>query len=268
MMEAKESLGLRFLYETAFGRMILKGMIRPSVSRAVGHFMDTRFSRCLIPGFIKKNGIDLSDYEEEEYDCFNDCFCRHIRPEKRPLDMEMTHLMAPCDGYLSIFRMEKDRVIPVKQSSYTLFELLKDETLAREFEDGWCLVFRLCVHHYHRYSYFDSGLKGENIYLPGVLHTVRPIALKKEKVFSENSREYTVIETENFGKAVQMEVGAMLVGKIANHDGAGPCERGKEKGTFLYGGSTVVLLLKKDAVTLTPHEEEVPVKLGEKLNKG
>ena len=262
-MAEKENPVLRFLYHTVIGRRILWILVHPSVSVFVGKFMDSRLSRCLIRGFVKKNHIDVSEYQQEEYRCFNDFFCRHIRPELRPVDMKPEHLIAPCDGLLSVYRMEQERIIPVKQSAYTLRELLRSEELAKEFEDGWCLVYRLCVHHYHRYCYVDSGIKGENVFLPGKLQTVRPIALRQKNVFCENSREYTVMETEHFGRIVQMEVGALLVGKIANHDGPGPVERGKEKGTFLYGGSTVIVLLKKDAVSLTPDEEEREVKLGE-----
>ena len=47
-----------------------------------------------------------------------------------------------------------------------------------------------------------------------------------------------------------MEVGALLVGKISNHTQSGFVMRGEEKGYFEFGGSTIVLLLEKNAVTL------------------
>ena len=84
---------------------------------------------------------------------------------------------SPCDGLLSIYQIHDQTVLPVKQSRYTIPGLLQDQELADRFTDGFCLVFRLCVNHYHRYSYFDSGTKGENIRIPGILHTVRPVAL-------------------------------------------------------------------------------------------
>ena len=75
---------------------------------------------------------------------------------------------------------------------------------------------------------------------------------------------------ENFGKVVQMEVGAMLVGKISNHDEACTFRRGQEKGMFLYGGSTILVLLRKDCVHITQkffrateQNKEIPVKMGE-----
>ena len=113
---------------------------------------------------------------------------------------------------------------------------------------------------------------GENIFIPGKLHTVRPIALESLPVFTENCREYTVIESDNFGKAVQLEVGALLVGKIRNHRGPGAVVRGEEKGMFLFGGSTVILLLTKDSVRINSDIAEAsrrgleyPVKLGQAI---
>jgi len=274
-MEKKkeQSAALRFLYHTAFGRLCLKGLTARWISRLCGAFMDSRLSRPMIKGFVRKNHIDLSQFESEHFRCFNDCFCRKIKAGLRPFPEEETLLFSPCDGLLSAYRVQTDTVLPVKQSAYTLASLLRDENLAKVYQDGICLVFRLCVNHYHRYCYGASGVKGENIFIKGRLHTVRPIALKARQVFSEHCREYTVIDTEHFGQMVQMEVGAMLVGKIRNHHGSGPVTRGQEKGMFLYGGSTVILLLEKDRASIaqryfdaTDQGEETPVVMGEILS--
>lgn len=263
---------LRFLYHTSFGRIILKLLTQPAISRACGRFLDSKYSCKLIPKFIDGNDIDMSEYQEEKYHCFNDCFSRRIRPECRPIDMREEAFIAPCDGLLSAYHIEDGLVIPVKESRYSIADLLRDEELAKEFDGGYCLVFRLCVDHYHRYSYPDSGSKGENTFLPGVLHTVRPIALRSVPVFLENSREYTILETDHFGKLLQMEVGAMLVGKIQNFDGPCSFEKGQEKGRFLYGGSTIIVLTQRGRVQITEkafeaarHGKEIPVKLGQYL---
>ncbi len=268
----KESAALRFLYHTAPGRLCLRLLTARWVSKVAGALLSSPLSKPLIGSFLKKNGIDLSDYEEEEYRCFNDCFCRRIRPELRPIESDPNTLIAPCDGLLSVYPIKDGTVLPVKQSQYTIPSLLKDEALAAHYRDGVCLVFRLCVNHYHRYAYADTGRKGENVFLPGRLHTVRPIALEAGPVFTENCREYTVIESPVFGRILQMEVGAMLVGKICNLHGAREVRRGEEKGMFLYGGSTIILCLEKDRVTLLPalleataNGIETPVRLGEAL---
>ncbi|MCQ2532347.1 MAG: phosphatidylserine decarboxylase [Saccharofermentans sp.] len=261
---------LEFLYGTKLGRILLKPLVRPGLSKFCGKLLDTNASKILIKPFIKNNGIDMSEYQDEKYTCFNDCFCRKIRPECRPIDMNGNNLISPCDGLLSAYKITDGLVIPVKGSSYSMMSLLRNSALASEYEGGTCLVFRLCVNHYHRYIYPDNGTKGDNIFIPGVLHTVRPVALAARQVFVENSREYTVINSENFGPLVQMEVGAMLVGKISNNMGAGVVKRGEEKGKFLYGGSTIIMLVKKDAASVkqeyfdaTSRSEELPVKMGQ-----
>ena len=266
-----DTAGLKFLYETVPGRVLLKLLSARGVSKFAGHLMDSRLSRPIIPGFIRKNHIDLSDYLEEEYPSFNAFFCRRVRPEARPV-AGGDCVICPCDGLMSVYPITDDTVLPVKQSAYTLEALLKDASLARKFAGGTCFVFRLCVNHYHRYCYPVSGEKGGNRFLPGVLHTVRPIALRNRPVFAENCREYTVTDTERYGRVLQMEVGAMLVGKILNNDGVGYVKKGAEKGCFLYGGSTIILLFQKDAVRFPEwylesgsDAVEIPVKCGEWL---
>ncbi len=270
--KAKESGTLRFLYHTVPGRIVLRLLIARWVSKLCGAFLNSRLSKPLISKFVRQNGIDLSQFESDNFRCFNDCFCRKIKEGGRPIPTDPQVLFSPCDGLLSAYRIQGDTVLPVKQSAYTVASLLRNEELAQRYQDGVCLVFRLCVNHYHRYSYPATGIKGDNIFLKGKLHTVRPIALETCPVFVENCREYTVINTEHFGQLVQMEVGAMLVGKIKNHHGAGPVTRGDEKGMFLYGGSTIILLLEKDAVsvkeeffTATAKGEETAIQMGENL---
>ena len=58
-----------------------------------------------------------------------------------------------------------------------------------------------------------------------------------------------------------MEVGAMLVGKIRNHEeGPGSFRKLQEKGYFEYGGSTVILLCEKDRVRISEDIREYSLK--------
>ncbi len=267
----KEKRGaLGFLYENAFGRFLLKILTARWISKLAGAFLNCRLSKPLIKKFVRGNGIDLNEYYSDGFRCFNDCFCRKIKEELRPVDSEPSHLIAPCDGLLSAYRINDDTVLPIKQSQYTISSLLGGNAIAEKYRDGICLVFRLCVDHYHRYGYIDNGKKGENTFIKGKLHTVRPIALENYPVFLENCREWTAMQTENFGTVTQVEVGAMLVGKIKNHHGEHEFLRGEEKGMFLYGGSTVVVLLEKGAANIseeyfeaTEEYRETPVKFGQ-----
>ena len=267
----KDSGALQFLYGNIVGRCLLRILISRPVSILAGTFLSSPLSKVLIKKFVSKNNINLDEFYSDNFRCFNDCFCRKIKEENRPME---NGLIAPCDGLLSVYPIKDGLVLPIKQSCYTISDLLEDNELAKEFEGGTVLVFRLCVNHYHRYSYFDDGVKGDNIFIKGRLHTVRPIALQKYPVFVQNCRELTVMDTVHFGKVVQIEVGAMLVGKIANLHQSGPIKRGEEKGKFLYGGSTIVLLLQKDAATLpdelyeaTNNGLETPVRMGQQIGE-
>ena len=240
------------------------------LSRLCGRFLDTSLSRPLIRRFIRQYHIQTSDYTTQQFACFNDFFSRQIRPELRPIPQQPEALICPCDGLLSAYRISAGTVLPIKQSTYTISELLGGDPVAAQYDNGLCLVFRLCVDHYHRYCYLDSGRKGGNVFLPGKLHTVRPIALAARPVFVQNCRAYTVMETDHLGPVVQVEVGAMLVGKIQNHHGACRFRRGEEKGMFRYGGSTIVVLLEpgraelQDAIWQAARRGvETPVRMGQ-----
>ena len=266
----KESSGiLRFLYNTVPGRMVLKIITSPTISKIGGAYMDCGVSKIHIKGFIKNNNIDMTQYEKAKYGCFNDCFTRKIKKEMRPINMEENAFIAPCDGRLSAYHISENSDFYIKKSYYSVADLIKNSKKATDFNGGVCLVFRLCVDDYHRYGYVDDGKIVENNYVPGVLHTVRPIALNRYPVFVQNSREYSVIETKNFGTIAQIEVGALMIGKIKNHQKSGLVKKGREKGMFLYGGSTIVVLLEKDKVDIdekyfrnTANDIETKVKFG------
>lgn len=49
-------------------------------------------------------------------------------------------------------------------------------------------MFRLCVEDYHRYIYVDDGVKSENVKIPGVLHTVNPVANDSFPIYKENAK--------------------------------------------------------------------------------
>ena len=272
MNNSKESGSLRFLYNTLPGRVILRLLTCRAISKVCGAYLDSAPSRKMIGRFVKKNSIDLSEYENTEYKSFNEFFTRKIKDDFRPFDSDLSAFVAPCDGYLSAYRINDGLVLSIKQSSYTVSSLLGGAPLEERYRNGICLVFRLCVDHYHRYHYIDNGRKSENVFIPGRLHTVRPIALERYPVFVQNCREYTEMETEHFGVVTQIEVGALLVGKIKNNHGAGEFSRGEEKGCFLYGGSTVALLLEADKVSIdekyfeeTNEYRESPIKLGQRI---
>ncbi|MCR4923016.1 MAG: phosphatidylserine decarboxylase [Lachnospiraceae bacterium] len=241
---------LRFLYHTMPGRLILKPLTAPIVSNISGRLLDHPLSKVFIPAFIRKYNIDMKEFEDISYESFNEFFCRRIRPEFRPIERDPLTLISPCDGFLSVYPISNDLVVPVKGCEYSISSLLRSPSIAKRYEGGLCMVFRLCVNNYHRYCFPDGGKVSSLRHIPGLFHTVRPVALEAFPVFTENSREYCLLKTESFGTLLLMEVGAMLVGRICNHKVEGEVLRGAEKGYFQYGGSTVIVLVQKDRLRL------------------
>ncbi len=265
---------LKFLYQSMAGRVLLKLLVRPCISNITGVIMDKPCSKILIPRFIKKYRINMDDYEECTYSSYNDFFTRRIKEDRRVIDRQAEHLIAPCDGKLSVYHINKDSRFLIKNTSYTLKSLLKSEKLAKQFEHGTLLIFRLTVDDYHRYCYIDNGKKTKNYRIKGVFHTVNPLANDVVPIYKENTREYSVLYSENFGKILFMEVGAMLVGRIVNYHEEAVVERGEEKGRFEFGGSTILVCLEKGRVAIDKdilensfNGIETMVKMGEKIGR-
>lgn len=273
----KDSCLLWFLYRTIPGRIVLKLLVQPWVSNLFGYFLSSRMSRWLVPYYIWKYKIDMSDIKipQNGFSSFNAFFTR----ERNTIYYDMTdsHLISPCDGFLTCAKIREDQVLDIKNTTYSLKDLLADEELAAQFYDGDALIFRLTPANFHRYCYAADGKILFSRKIQGKLHCVRPIALRTVPVFVQNCREYLVYESADFGAIIQMEIGALLVGKIRNHrhaKGGDQVQAGEEKGYFEFGGSTILLLFQKDVIRFrkelynrqNPYGE-IPVHMGDFVAK-
>lgn len=273
---AYKSGGLKFLYNTGLGKTITRTiLVNKRISKLYGRYMNSPRSVKKIQEFIGHYDINVGEVKEplSHFKSFNDFFIRELKDNARPIDTTPEHLISPADSKLFIFDLSKNPKLPVKGYWYKIEDLVKDAAIAKDYEDGWCFIYRLAPNDYHRYAYIDNGTQDAVIKLNGVLHSVNPIALKAQKnVMSKNYRELTMLHTENFGTVAHIEVGALFVGKIINHHyQAHQYTRAEEKGYFEFGGSTVIQLFKKDAIIpdadLIHYSEqgiETIVKLGEK----
>ena len=240
---------LSFLYTNIFGRMLLKPLIQPQVSKLAGRYLSSAHSKWQISKFIERNEINMDIYEECDYSSFNDFFTRKIKPDCRPVPEDLDVLISPCDCLATVYPIQENTTFSIKNTEYTLRSLLRSPRLAKRFRGGYAYVLRLTVEDYHRYLYSVSGKQSKNYHIDGTYHTVNPIANDYLPIYKENTREYTVIHSKEFGDVLQMEVGALLVGKISNHKQSTVVTRGEEKGFFEYGGSTIVVLTQKGRVT-------------------
>lgn len=269
----KQNKLLGKLYGTFLGRCALKILVCKFISDLGGLYMDSSLSKVRIKKFIEENKIDMTQYVDEQYTSYNHFFTRKIKEGKRPFLVDSNILISPADSKLSCYKINSDSHFMIKNTLYSLADLLANNDLAKEYLNGYCMIFRLTVDDYHRYSYVDDGQVIDTKYIPGKFHTVNPIANDYYPIYKTNSRSYTIIESKNFGKIIQMEVGAMMVGKIVNYN-KNYCHKGEEKGYFEFGGSTVILLFKENQVIIdddiiknTNENKETVVKLGETIGK-
>lgn len=239
------SKSVRFLYKTVLGRIILKLINNHFVSDIVGCYMNSRLSKRRINKTIKNNNIDMMIYEEKNYKSFNDFFTR----KKKDLDFDRNknHFVSPADAKLMVVKLNKDTSFNVKDSIYDLKTIIEKD-LSGEYENGYAFIFRLEITDYHRYHFIDDGTLDGYKYIKGKLNTVQPIAYEKDNVFHTNSREYTILHTKNFGNIIDIDVGAMMVGRITNNKEITSFKKGDEKGYFEFGGSTIILFVEENKV--------------------
>lgn len=235
---------MKFLYNTALGRWVLKALFASGLLKLAAKLCHTPLSKPFIKSYIKKHGIDMTDFEGQNYKSFAGFFSRTRSP--KPFEANPRALISPCDGLVSARYLEDIRFLHIKDSWYSVDDLIPDKELAAFFKDGLCLIFRLRASDYHHFCYVDHCYHRETHFVPGKLHSVQPIACEKEPVFRLNRRMWSVLDTENFGRVVQIEVGAVLVGGMVHEKEQGPAKKGEEMGRFELVGSTILLFLEKN----------------------
>ncbi len=248
---ASQGKMLELLYGTAPGRALLKLLTKPIVSQIAGAALDHPLSTVAIPPFVHLKHIKMDDFAEDHFESFNAFFTRPIKPEARPVDRQPDALIAPCDAKLTVLPIDAQTHFNVKGADYSLSAFLGCKKLAKRYLGGQVLIFRLTPDDYHRYCYPDDCEISKTRVIPGELHTVNPVAAAHGvRVYHRNARAVTMLHTRHFGTVLQIEVGAMFVGKIVNHPHGAAVVRGIEKGYFEFGGSTVVLVLEAGAAEI------------------
>lgn len=270
-----------WLYKTNSGKFLSNLLVKAPISVAYGAFQDLPLSKNKIPQFIQDYAINMDEYLPEEgadlkdpYSSFNNFFIRRFKPGKRVFAPGQNEMGAFAEaryyGYESILAGEK---IPVKGQFLSAEGLIHNEKWNDTFKEGPLLLARLCPVDYHRYHYPDNGKILDDFRVKGLYHSVNPVAIKeKQDIFITNERHVTILETENFGKLAYIEVGAICVGKIVQSKPLtknGTFSKGEEKGYFLFGGSTVIVVGEKgkwkpseDILSNTKNGFETYIQLG------
>jgi phosphatidylserine decarboxylase len=265
--------GVRFMYANPFGRGLGDALLsRRWFSQGYGWLQSTRWSGRKVEPFIARYGIAMDEYEPGPFPTFNDFFVRKFREGARTWAQEPNVMAAFAEArYLAWTAIEDDHTFPVKGEHLSAASLMGDAERARDFIGGPLLLARLCPVDYHRFHYPDDGRLLESYRMHGAYHSVNPVALKaKSDVLATNERHISILDTVHFGKLAYIEVGAMCVGKIVQSHLDPAFKRGDEKGYFLFGGSTVVVLGQPDRwqpdaeiLQQTARQRETLIRLGE-----
>ncbi len=273
---------IEWLYNSFPGRFFSNFLIKRFFSKWYGMYQNTRLSHRKIQPFLTNYEISLDEYLPETpngnttvpYPTFNSFFCRQFKPGARPLSEVQGEMPAFAEArYFGHREISPSLTIPVKGEYLTASRLLADERWAPLFQGGPILVARLCPVDYHRFHFPDDGRPLDHYRISGLFHSVNPLALKKKSdIFITNERHVTILDTVNFGKIAYIEVGAMFVGKIVQTFSKKVFRRGEEKGYFLFGASTVIVIGQKglwyptrDILENTEKGIETFVKLGTRV---
>ena len=270
--EPGNSKSVVFLCSSPFGRFLYNLTLFLQIPKIMGAFLRSPLSKFFIKGFVKKNNIDMSAFNDVKFKSFNDFFTRKDNSRKPELSLET--LISPCDSALSVFNIEENSTFKIKGFDYTLKDFFETDEFDKTFSGGNALIFRLAATDYHRYCYIDSGSLEKNHFLKGKLYSVQPVCCRTFKVYTKNRRSWTILHTQNFGDVAQVEVGAFSVGGIKNHHENYSFSKGEEKGYFDLHGSTIVMLFRKNTIKLdeeilaqTVNGKETTVKYGQPIGK-
>lgn len=94
--ENEQDKFLRHLYNDWGGRLCLRILVQPFVTKLGGWFLNTRFSAGMVPGFVQRNGIDLSVCTRDSFRSYNDFFTRRLKDGQRPLQRTKACWLVPA----------------------------------------------------------------------------------------------------------------------------------------------------------------------------
>lgn len=283
--------GSRVLCRTRAFLDYLEGMTISS-----GETMNTPESVERIDGFIRDNGVDISDLDRDlnDFSTLNEFFGRPLRAGARPIDSpdDATVAVSPADCRLRCFNQhDGEAMVDVKSHQIDIARLLGtsaksggsgahpvdafyEQTRAAGFAVAVC---RLAPCDYHRFHWpVDARWSRDDVLdIVGDYHSVSPTAVRSAvDVLGTNRRVTVPFESDEFGPGALVIVGALKVGSVELAEADGQVRRGDELGRFLYGGSTVVLIMgadridfDQDLVSPAVPGAEVLVRMGQSLGQ-
>ncbi|GGE18986.1 phosphatidylserine decarboxylase proenzyme [Marinithermofilum abyssi] len=253
---------------------LMQAMPKKTVSRLMGRIARSPWSRRLIPYYIRRFDVDVSQVEKpvSQYATLLDFFVRGLKEGARPVDPDPRCVVSPVDGTVSqLGSIADDTMLQAKGVTYSLEALLgADAEQARKFCGGQFVTIYLSPRDYHRIHTPVQGRVKRLTYIPGTLFPVNAMGVRCIKgLFARNERLITYMDTPA-GYIALVKVGATNVGSIkvqydpfisTNRPGKRqkenkeypsmqPMDKGEEIGRFEFG-STVILLFEKGKIDWT-----------------
>jgi phosphatidylserine decarboxylase len=249
--------------------------------------VDAAMDNFICPSLPQGSDIKYATHEDEikPYKTFNEFFYRKLSKkgmDVRPIAKGDNVMASPADCHLFVIPdLSQNPEFFVKGCKFDLDLFLKGsmliklndpkwvkknpkltakhkekfderEALVQKYKDGILLLFRLAPNDYHRFHFpFDcTPTAPEKI--NGIFESVNPIAYTpNDQPLTENLRHLIILKSPVFGDVLCMVVGAMMVGSInETYQPEIPGIKGQEMGYFAFGGSSIVLIFKKDAITI------------------
>ena len=275
---------VKWLYGSTLGKILTPVICSAPISKIYGFMQSSALiGHRKIKPFIRDFNINMDEYLPQSglpdgvlYTTFNNFFIRQFKPGKRPFNSSASTLPAFAEArYFGWEKIETDLKIPVKGEFLAPQAIIANDKWNTHFKNGPLLLARLCPVDYHRFHFPDDGKVLDSYRISGAYHSVNPLALKeKEDILCTNERHVTILETAHLGKLAYVEVGAAMVGKIVQSYSSKEFKRGEEKGYFLFGGSTVIVIGEEgcwspdqDILKYSRDGIETYIKLGDSLAK-
>lgn len=248
-----------------------------------------RFKNWAIRRFIRRYGIDVSEARKpdpNDYPHFNAFFTRSLREGARSFADDPNQIASPVDGQVVDMGLaQSGTLIQAKSHHYTVEALLGDKQWALHFDNAPYASLYLSPKDYHRVHLPTDARLIAMRHIPGKLFSVNQQTTDLiPGLYTKNTRVVTLWETVHGPMAVVF-VGAMMVGSVST-PWAGLVTGSKKEptvwyypntetryvsfrqmdecGRFLFG-STVVLLMPKNAQWDNMVTEGMDIRLGNKL---
>ena len=279
---------VKAVHASWLGRLIYRLILaQPVVSRLLELRDYTSWSRKKIPGFIERYHLDLDSFvlPIERFRTFNDFFIRELRSDCLSFAPGVDVLCSPCEAQLELVRCAKARdSFTVKGVTFSLERLIGDAELAQRFHGADLCSFYLAPQYYHRF-HFPVDCEWRQHYVRGNrLFAVNDFSFQYGfRPFDVNVRHVNVLWHSCCGEFIYIEFGATLVGRIhqcsplpktTGTSTSRQAKKGKQKGFFSLGGSSVLMVFAENKVEfsrdiLEKNHEGLPVwvRPGEKIGK-